>query len=331
LDRSSALGWIAVGLSTLVAALWAFWGAIEAFHEGWFEHALGARLLGVVAYLCPMLFTIALTILSIRLPRAGAVVFFVVGAWFTWWVVSSRRGATVLELATWVPVTLPLVAVGVLYWFGSPRPAHVAYWTAVGVPLLVAVVCGSEPGWRVAHRTDDGIRAARVVEGGGVALVWAPEGPGWVMESRDACSWDEARQRCAHLSEDGTTIRDELVRVWRLPTVAEAVGSMTRGGANAGGEWRPASRRATYRVRPDKESPLWDIYSPIIYWWTDTEAGPERAYRIVYNGMAIALPKTLRMGSQGFRAVRDVPLPSEHEPYPGESEPGNHADNGQSQ
>ena len=46
-----------------------------------------------------------------------------------------------------------------------------------------------------------------------------------------------------------------------------------------------------------------------VFWWTDTEAGPDTAYRVVYNGTVVALPKRLGMGSQGFRAVRDVPLP----------------------
>jgi hypothetical protein len=28
------LGWVAVGLSSAIAALWAFWGILENFHEG---------------------------------------------------------------------------------------------------------------------------------------------------------------------------------------------------------------------------------------------------------------------------------------------------------
>jgi hypothetical protein len=30
------VGWIAVTISTGLAALWAFWGSIENFHEGWY-------------------------------------------------------------------------------------------------------------------------------------------------------------------------------------------------------------------------------------------------------------------------------------------------------
>jgi len=39
---------------------------------------------------------------------------------------------------------------------------------------------------------------------------------------------------------------------------------------NAGGEWDEASHQATYRAWPDKESPLWNPHSQIIYWWTAT-------------------------------------------------------------
>lgn len=38
------IGWIAVGCSTLVASVWAFWGIIENFHEGWYCKSLGQNL-----------------------------------------------------------------------------------------------------------------------------------------------------------------------------------------------------------------------------------------------------------------------------------------------
>jgi hypothetical protein len=39
------VGWSAVALNLLVACLWAFWGAIENFHEGWHYGHLGLNLL----------------------------------------------------------------------------------------------------------------------------------------------------------------------------------------------------------------------------------------------------------------------------------------------
>ena len=39
------VGWSAVALNLLVSCLWAFWGAIENFHEGWHHGHLGLNLL----------------------------------------------------------------------------------------------------------------------------------------------------------------------------------------------------------------------------------------------------------------------------------------------
>jgi hypothetical protein len=114
-----------------------------------------------------------------------------------------------------------------------------------------------------------------------------------------------AKERCVFLSEDGLHLADEPQNIWRLPTVDEAVRSMTRGGKNAGGLWSEAAHKAEYRAKPDKESPLWDIYSPKIYYWTASEADGENAYRITYDGQVWPMPKSLRMGSQGFRAVKN--------------------------
>jgi hypothetical protein len=94
--------------------------------------------------------------------------------------------------------------------------------------------------------------------------------------------------------------------IWRLPTVEEAVASLALHGAPAGGVWDVVAGRATYRITPDKESPLWNPYSRIIYWWTGTDAGAGDAYRIVYNGQVYATPKTARWGYLAFRAVRAV-------------------------
>ena len=49
----------------------------------------------------------------------------------------------------------------------------------------------------------------------------------------------------------------------------------------------PNEGRATYRVMPDKEAPLWHPYTEVIYWWTAIEAGDGRAYRIGYNGYVL--------------------------------------------
>jgi len=128
----------------------------------------------------------------------------------------------------------------------------------------------------------------RRVEGNGVTLLWAPEGPGWPSHY---ASWWEAERACAYLTVDGHSLAVQPQNIWRLPTIEEAVRSMVYRGRNAGGVWDPVRRRAQYRVMPDKDSPLWKAHSQVIYWWTDSEAGPDKAYRIAYNGYISALPK----------------------------------------
>jgi hypothetical protein len=49
------VGWSAVALNLLVSCFWAFWGAIENFHEGWYSPSLLANLgLMLAQYLSPM-------------------------------------------------------------------------------------------------------------------------------------------------------------------------------------------------------------------------------------------------------------------------------------
>jgi hypothetical protein len=153
----------------------------------------------------------------------------------------------------------------------------------------------------VAGRIDDGNRGARRLAANGVDLVWAPEGPGW---PRDGVDWTEAARRCRYLSADGNALADVPQDIWRLPSVEEAVRSQARHGENSGGFWDAARARATYARTPDKESPLWDVHSKIIYWWTATEAGPEKVFVVSYNGTVLARPRHARRGYLAFRAVK---------------------------
>jgi hypothetical protein len=279
---------------------------VENFHEGWWKPTLSERLLWSLAYLAPMSVSTLMTVLAIRWPRLGALLFAAVGLWFSFKIFSTRWGNIDLVLIlSWLPTTVLIAAAGLLWWWGRPEPRRLALTLAIGLPLLTALAFGIEPAWRVAHRVDDGFSGERLVQGNGVELLWAPAGPGWVRDARDACDWNEAMRRAAHLSADGTRLEEQPVNLWRLPTAQEAAASLTRNGMNAGGSWDATSDRASYRITPDKESPLWAVYHETIYWWTSSEAGPDKAWRIVYNGQLHALPRTLRMGTQGFRAVRD--------------------------
>lgn len=80
---------------------------------------------------------------------------------------------------------------------------------------------------------------------------------------------------------------------------------MARHGQNSGGVWDAQAATATYQTTPDKESPLWDPYSQVIYWWTATEVDAEHAYIIVYDGKVWPRAKELRPAYLGFRCVRE--------------------------
>lgn len=294
--KTELVGWFAVALSTLIACIWAFWGIIENFHEGWYRNSFLLNMgLMFLQFLGPMIIFIALTLLSIAYPRVGgplhAVIGFALGLFLFGWD----------DFAPMVLIIIPLILLGICYWFGRLQPRRLAYKIAVGLPLLTLVVCGIEPVVRISGRVNDGNLGERLVEGNGVRLVWAAEGNGWPPEG---VTWQEAVKRCQFLAQDGKTLADVPQNVWRLPTVEEAVRSMARHRANSGGVWNAQTGTATYRVRPDKESPLWNVHSQVIYWWTATEIDDERAYIIVYDGKVWQRRKRFAPGSLGHRCVR---------------------------
>ena len=102
---------------------------------------------------------------------------------------------------------------------------------------------------------------------------------------------------------------DTPQNIWRLPTVEEAVRSQCLHGKNSGGVWNPKTATASYEQRPDKESPLWDIHSHVVYWWTATEVGEDQAYIIVFDGKVWPRRKAFGPGYLAFRAVRTAIQP----------------------
>jgi len=298
-DKNNWLGWIGVGISLIFSSLWAYWGAMENFHEGWYSHSVWENLF--MLFFQYLLFTIVfvlLAVISLRWKRIGfALHIFIAGAsiWFF-------SGASFSVLAGMI--VLPILALGLLYYFGEPQPKKWAYRLLVFVPLIIILAISIPQGIKVSQRVDDQDFGARLVEGNGLTLVWAPRGPGWPDKGT---SWEDAQRICRYLSEDGTQIMPEPQNIWRLPTVDEAVRSMMIHGQNAGGVWNPHGGKAIYDHTPDKESPLWDVHSKIIYYWTaDTSIRDDkRAYIIVYDGGVYDRVKTESQGYLSFRAVKD--------------------------
>jgi hypothetical protein len=295
LDKRQIAGWIAVGLSIVITCFWAFWGIIENFHEGWYFRSWLPNLgLMVAQYLSPMLIFLGATLISITWPRFGGGLHIIIALLAIWFFHAFSNAATFL-------IIMPLIGLGLLYWFGRPRPRQIALSLAVGLPILTLIISGIEPVLRVSQRLDDGNLQARMVPGKGISLIWAPDGPGWPLTG---ANWYKAQQVCQYLVQDGTTLAPAPQHIWRLPTVDEAVRSMARHGQNSGGVWEAENARATYKIPPDKESPLWNVNSQVIYWWTATEVDDERANIIVYDGQVWPRGKQFGPAYLGFRCVK---------------------------
>jgi hypothetical protein len=295
IDKRQIVGWIAVGLSIVITCFWALWGILETFHEGWYYESLLSNLgLTFVQYLSPMLIFLGVTLISVFWPRFGGglhAVFALLAAWFF----GAFTDTVIFSLM------LPFVGIGALYWFGRPQPRKIAVSLAIGLPVLTLILSGIEPVLRVSQRIDDGNLQARLVRGNGVNLIWAPDGPGW---PREGANWHDAQQVCQYLDQDGLTLALTPQHIWRLPAVDEAVRSSARHGQNSGGVWDADTAEATYKTRPDKESPLWNVHSQVIYWWTATEIDEERAYIIVYDGKVWPRAKQFGPAYLGFRCVK---------------------------
>jgi len=296
LELKKVLAWTAICISGIFANLWAYWGINENFHEGWYFIKFWDNVMLMFGqYLLMPLGFMLLAFISIRWHKVGAVCHLLVagGAFYLFGKMN----------AGFFLVTIPLIGLAVLYWFGSIQRRKFAYILIIGLPLIQMVGIGTFQAVRIDNRYNDGNFGERLITGNGVELIWAPQGPGWPDKGT---SWDEATKICAHLNDDGITLSDMELNIWRLPTINEAVRSMIYHGYNAGGVWDSITGKAIYSNQPDKESPLWNIHMKTIYWWTSTQVNDKDSYIIVYNGGVWLRKKSLNAAYINFRAVRDV-------------------------
>ena len=284
------VGWITVFISILTACFWAFWGIIENFHEGWYHTTFKQNIvLMFFQYLAPVIITVTLSLIAIFKNRIGAIIFLAVGIALSFLVNNPIA-------------SVPFIVLGTLYWFSDFSPKKWKYRLIIILPLLTLIICAIEPVIRISGRINDGDFGTRKIEQNGISLVWAPQGIGWPS---DGTNWHEADSICTYLKEDGLSIATEPQNIWRLPTVEEAVKSMQRHGVNAKGKLSPEGQ-PEYEVRPDKETPLWNPNSKVIYWWTKTEIDKNNAYIIVYDGKIWKRRKGFDANYLGFRAVKET-------------------------
>jgi hypothetical protein len=352
-------GYLAAGLLAIATLLWTFWGVGEMYYEGWWG-AWYNRL----PYLVPPAICVGFALVALTRPRLGGWIILLLGGAFTlWrWILQAQAGLLTWQWAiSWVPASGVLVIVGALFLLEGRyrwqrrtmgwtplvlRPhRHLRYVVVLAPSLLAAIVLTIYFAPFLLTRYDSGDRGAQHIEGNGLNLVWAPEGPGWNWrpwgDQGRWLSWDDialygapplgiqiepkwvrrgnhasqadmaATGLCRHLSEDGTQLIPEPQNVWHLPTTDEVVRSLVRRGRSADCTWDGASTEAACARQPNKDAPLWAPDQAAIYYWTADEYDVDSAWYVPYTGGlryggAIDYqPKQWGNSRHGFRCVRD--------------------------
>ena len=351
-------GWIAKTLLIVITSLWCYWSIGEMYHEGWWGPFYN-RLI----YLIPGTAFLLLTLVGIKWPRVGGWLIVVLGGLFTIFFMDIHfvNGRLTADRdLTGSLVSAPLVFLGVLLliegrnqkrrvargWIPHPNRWRRNLWTILAIvpPLLILLILSAINLPSVLSRKDDGNYGARLIEGNGVRLVWAPEGPGWnwMQDYGGYPSWNMVAlyglepigmgekpgfdykageyassaemakyNLCLYLSLDGLSLESEPQNIWRMPTVDDYARSLTHNGENAGCVWDGISQdQMTCAEKPNKETPLWAPNLNPIYYWAAEESTDRLAYFISYNGWVNATIKTGGNPRHSYRCVRD-PLPGE--------------------
>ncbi len=337
-------GWIASLLMVFFTTFWTYWSAGEMYHEGWWG-AWYNRL----PYLAPIAVTLIPTLITFRWPIAGGGLIMAIGA-FALFFFAGDVAYIGLAIAL---VGLVFLMDGLTNRRGASEKTSLSsswwrrYWRyalAVGLPLIVFAGVSVYMLPVVLTRVDDGDRSARLIEGNGVTLVWAPEGPGWNWQQswggypswqsiavygvspvglgekpgygRQGAGYADAvfataadmaqTNLCRYLSADGATLMAEPQNIWRMPTTDEIVRSLGRHGENAGCSWQGEfARQVSCKILPDKESPLWATDHSVIYYWTADSYSQDRGYFVAFNGTVNATYKLGGNPRHSYRCVRE--------------------------
>jgi hypothetical protein len=331
-------GYAASALMIVFTAVWSFWGIGEMYHEGWW----GAWY-NCLPYLVPVAASLIPTMVAMTWPIAGGVIILLVAAVFIaiFGLDNPLMGGFMGVLGAmflydgwyrrrtgWEPDQ------GMPWW-----RRNFGYLMAVGLPLVILVGFSINRLPVVLTRVDDGDRGARLIEGNGINLVWAPKGPGWNykqpwggypswhdvalygmepvgLDDKPGYGWEigvfasaedmAATNLCRYLSPDGTTLMGQPQGIWRMPTTNEMVRSLVRDGENAGCTWNGEDQvQVECDITPDKESPLWATDEPVIYYWTADSYDDREGYYVSYNGWVQTATKTGGNPRHSYRCVKE--------------------------
>src|SRR5262245_34295579 len=138
------VGWSAVAFNLIASCLWALWAAVETFHAGWYSGLLGLHLLWNLACFGPTLSALLLGLLGLRRPRLGGLAHLLLGGGCGFWLLFGGPTAWPrVGLLRAVLMTGGCGVIGLLFWFGQPRPRRWAYHLTWGLPVAVALVSGA--------------------------------------------------------------------------------------------------------------------------------------------------------------------------------------------
>lgn len=284
-DRAKkSIGWITAAAAFLMIGVWSYWGINETFHEGWYYPSLWQNiLLAVTQYLSVPIMFLALSVFALYYKKAGTALIIACGLAAIFFFDSS---------AGRVVIAIPLALFALGFYRGAFTHRKICAYSFVGIFAIIVLLFGIPHVIRVEHRYNDNNFGTRDVIGNEVTLTWAAQGDGFPLTG---VPHSDAQQACSKLDPQGT---------WRLPTREELVRSLTRDNQNAGG-YIDDSGTVHYTTRPDKETPLWNPHSQVIYYWTSESADETRAYLVAYNGYILERSKTSGANYQGYRCVTD--------------------------
>ena len=138
------LGWFGVSISLILSCLWAYWGAMENFHEGWYSDSLWENLLMFVfQYLLMTFLFVLLAVIALRWKKLG-IALHVAAAAFCFWFFS---GASFMILG--LMIVTPIISLGIIYYFGKPEPKKWAYRLLVALPLIIIIAISIPQGIKV--------------------------------------------------------------------------------------------------------------------------------------------------------------------------------------
>ncbi len=286
------IGWITFIITLSIICMWSYWGINEAFHEGWYHTSLLQNLsLTFIQYLSIPIIFLAISIIALNYKKIGLGLFLSL-AIFSMFFFNSNAGR--------ILIFIPLLLFALGFYYGEFKSKKLFILLLIIIPILIILGFGIPQLIRVENRFNDNDFRTRTITGNNITLTWAPQGVGFPLDGTD---WQTAKDNCVHLNEKGTFLEDKEVNIWRLPTRDEIVRSLTRQNINVKG-FIDEFGIAQYELKSDKETPLWNPNSQIIYYWTNEAENEKKAYLVAYNGYILTRSTNSGADYQGYRCVK---------------------------